>query len=1156
MADKALIKKLIEKLKVGDGRNIHVNAMPNSVSKIDIFDFANIEASLHLLFLKNLLTKITFDFNFSLSAKIIESKNIEEKKVLRELSRKLNYVYYQNIDEYEEHGIKTFGFGYPLLIKKDKLSGKIIKSPIFIWYLDLKKDTSKSDAWIISRTEDHPMIVNEVLASQIYQQDNITWDDILPEEEELCTEKTLSEFCTKLLGKYDAILSENDKIVKLMPCTNNESLDVLTTDTPWIRWSGVLGQYKTQKQSIIHDLESLASLDDESELETGSPYLEGVDLPVMPLDSGQEGILDYLESKNRIVIQGPPGTGKSQTLTAIIAHALQNSKNVLVVCEKKTAMDVLYNNLYNLGLQEECLQIEDIFKDRKRVVELARKWLDEEEVSEAPTFKEQDFNFLQAQYFAKKEELNFRLNMASQKIFGDDSLLELIIKVKKLNSEYAEHIKVQEPTCDYEEFLNKSQYIYEASKQFVKIIYDETKLSMRIFYEEKSDVIIHNKFSDIYLKIKELYELIKINTLKYGANFYVLNGLNNFKLSIGSILSSSLKDTRQNQYLAIEKYRHLFPLLSSKSILNVDFPNPDTLTSLQLLEAPLQQASSALGELMDNPDIFSKYISYECYLQQHNLSLECHQLSNIPPERWQNIYIKSYFTYIINQYFVANSIKEDTLKLLEEFVILEDKIKILTRQKIIKLGFDRRKNALENKDRSKLKYLYNLRKNKQYSSRNSLRNIIHSETTLFQAFFPVLMVSPSVCSSVLPLQKGLYDLLIMDEASQLKLEDTYAALYRGKIHLISGDKHQMPPSGFFSAVLQYSNDDGEISDEEAIWQYLADSKSLLEYAEDKNYFQHYLDFHYRSRNPQLIDFSNHSFYNSRLIPLPPQKPYQAIYYHYVDGKYSDNVNEEEADTIATLLYDRYALTDYSIGIATFNLLQRNLVWNILWKKAYESDSHMKILESHLQKGLFVKNLENIQGDERDVILLSTTFGKDTEGKFRQNFGPLNTQKGYQLLNVIITRAKHFLHVLTSIPLPDPNVLEDTLKSNQFSGKAVVYAYLYYARAVHNRDEVAINWILNVMRGNNTYVNKKNETNSLISDIQLIDFDKYKECNLTFGGYNLDLKSDEKVWDVGISQKQMLPTRAYRNLIHRRNILKNFGINYQPFLLYNWWIEKN
>ncbi len=1155
MADKALIHKLIEKLKVGDGRNIHVNAMPNSVSKIDIFDLANIEPSLHLSFLKDLLSKKNFEFNFSLSAKIIAEKKSEDKQLLRELGRKLNYLYYQNIDEYEEHGIKTFGLGYPLLIKRDKISGKIIKSPIFIWYLELKKDTSKSDAWIISRSEDNPMIVNEVLSSQLYQQDNIAWDDILPDDEELCTEAIISDFCVQLLKKFDIEMSDNDKIVKLMPCTTNESIDVLTADMPWIRWSGVLGQYKTQKQSIIQDLETL-SKEEVDEMLAEHSYIEGMDLPVMPLDASQEGILDYLEHRNRIVVQGPPGTGKSQTLTAIIAHALLNQKNVLVVCEKKTAMDVLYNNLTALGLQEECLLIEDIFKDRKRVVASARRWLDDDQLA-APPFKEQDFNFSKAQYIAKKEELNFILNLPQQYVFGDDTLLELIIKVKKLEKEYPEQINIVNKPCDYADYLAKAQVVYESSKNFILLPFDENILTRNIFAAGSSKDIILQKYYDIYNKINILYNIIKTNTLQYGANFYSLRSINNFKLSIGALVSTSMRAAKHYQQDAVEQYRHLFPLLSSRSIIQSEFPNPETLQSLQELEVPLQGAVQALGNLMGDDIAFQKYVLFYCNIYRDNIYEEIQQLTNFSIERWQNIYSKSILKNIVNQYFTVNSVKEDTLQLLADFGVLEEKIKILSRQKIKHICFERRKTLLDKSDKAKLKYLYNLRKNKHYASRNSLRNIIQADMALFQAIFPVLMVNPAVCSSILPLKAGLYDVLIMDEASQLKLEDTYAALFRGKIHLISGDKHQMPPSGFFTAVLQHSKTDGELTDEQAITQYLADSKSLLEYAEDNNYFQHHLDFHYRSRNPQLIDFSNSSFYSGRLLPLPPKSPYTAITYQHIDGSYSDNVNAEEAEALVKYIFDTYADTEFSIGIATFNLLQRNLVWNTLWEKAYESEQNMKILEAHIQRGLFVKNLENIQGDERDVILLSTTFGKDENGKFRQNFGPLTTQKGYQLLNVIITRAKHFMHVVSSILLPDANILEESLKSNQYAGKDLVYAYLYYAKAISNNDDVTVRWILDIMKQNSAQLNNNNnEINSLIKDIYTIENEQYKEYNINFGGYVLDLKSEDRAWDVGIRNNHILPTRAYRNILHKRNVLKEYSIQYNPFLMYAWWTDKS
>jgi very-short-patch-repair endonuclease len=347
--------------------------------------------------------------------------------------------------------------------------------------------------------------------------------------------------------------------------------------------------------------------------------------------------------------------------------------------------------------------------------------------------------------------------------------------------------------------------------------------------------------------------------------------------------------------------------------------------------------------------------------------------------------------------------------------------------------------------------------------RNSIRTIIGREFNLFSDFFPVLLVNPSVCSSILPLEEGLYDIVIFDEASQLRLEETYAALLRGKAKIVSGDKHQMAPSSYFQsggALLDPVDEEGtdeDLTDDDrhafnAAHRNLADSESLLAYAEDKGFKQQYLDIHYRSKHPFLIDFSNHAFYGMRLIPVPPQKEYVPMSFHQVDGIYEKqtNTNKAEALRVIDLLENHIVPFEDgqvpSVGVATFNLYQRNLILDEIGKRRQENPA-FEAKMTQLGQSFFVKNLENIQGDERDIIILSTTFGKKENGLFSQTFGPIIQSKGHRMLNVIITRAKHKIYICTSFPQEYIAQYGTLLRTQRNRGRAVLYAYLMYAKAV-------------------------------------------------------------------------------------------------------------
>jgi superfamily I DNA and/or RNA helicase len=318
--------------------------------------------------------------------------------------------------------------------------------------------------------------------------------------------------------------------------------------------------------------------------------------------------------------------------------------------------------------------------------------------------------------------------------------------------------------------------------------------------------------------------------------------------------------------------------------------------------------------------------------------------------------------------------------------------------------------------------LYNQRGSKG-GRRNSIRNIVKTDFEAFTDFFPVLMLNPETCSSILPLKRGIFDIVIFDEASQLRVEDTFTALLRGMQIIVSGDSQQMPPSSHFSGEkrLLDSGDDEDNTEDEIqeieLAKDMLSKESLLELALDGDFIETYLDMHYRSKHPDLIEFSNTCFYKGRLIPMPATSEYTAIRYQNVSGTYENSQNVAEAHQIIHLIKNELD-TRYSLGIATFNIQQRNLILSLIAIERtndIEFNKKMSLFDSHAKEEFFVKNLENIQGDERDIILISTTFGKKKDGKFLRNFGPIGQRNGHRLLNVIVTRAKHYLYVITSIP---------------------------------------------------------------------------------------------------------------------------------------------
>ncbi len=344
---------------------------------------------------------------------------------------------------------------------------------------------------------------------------------------------------------------------------------------------------------------------------------------------------------------------------------------------------------------------------------------------------------------------------------------------------------------------------------------------------------------------------------------------------------------------------------------------------------------------------------------------------------------------------------------------------------------------------------------------------------------PVWLVNPDVASRLLPLRKALFDTVIFDEASQMPIEYALPTLYRSRTMVVSGDEKQMPPSAFFSSrvesdeaeVFEGQEADERLDDqerEEAVetWnrREIKDCPDLLQLAKTV-LPSTTLQIHYRSAYRELIQFSNASFYVNRLsVParhpadeVRRQRPIELI---RVDGTYEDQTNPAEAQRVADVVRDIWAaggLNPPTIGVVTFNRKQADLIEDVLEERA-EADPAFRAaltkerdrIEGGEDMGFFVKNVENVQGDERDIIVFSSTFGRNAQGTFRRAFGVLGQAGGERRLNVAVTRAKRKIVLVTSMPIP---LISDMLTTRRqaASPRDFLQAYFEYARMLSEGD---------------------------------------------------------------------------------------------------------
>jgi superfamily I DNA and/or RNA helicase/very-short-patch-repair endonuclease/DNA polymerase III delta prime subunit len=316
---------------------------------------------------------------------------------------------------------------------------------------------------------------------------------------------------------------------------------------------------------------------------------------------------------------------------------------------------------------------------------------------------------------------------------------------------------------------------------------------------------------------------------------------------------------------------------------------------------------------------------------------------------------------------------------------------------------------------------------------------------LVKALKPCWMMSPLSVSQYIDADVIHFDVLIFDEASQLRTEDVVPSIIRSNQVIVIGDRKQLPPTSFFATAEKVSEED--INDEDD-----ASYESVLD--ECSNFmFGRTLKWHYRSQDERLITFSNKHFYDSKLItfPNPVQNPDLGVYFKHVpDGIYDRGGrtdNQREAEVVALLALEHFQrVPDQSLGIIAFSETQASAIQEQLEIIAKEH-ANFETFCSDNSPHFFLKALENVQGDERDAIIISIGYARDSQGKLYLNFGPLNKKGGERRLNVAVTRAKSKITLVSSIVHGDID-----LTRAESEGVKLLRHYLEYAASGGERLE--------------------------------------------------------------------------------------------------------
>jgi very-short-patch-repair endonuclease len=298
------------------------------------------------------------------------------------------------------------------------------------------------------------------------------------------------------------------------------------------------------------------------------------------------------------------------------------------------------------------------------------------------------------------------------------------------------------------------------------------------------------------------------------------------------------------------------------------------------------------------------------------------------------------------------------------------------------------------------------------------RRLIASLPNLLPVLKPCMMMSPLSVSTYLSGANFNFDAVLFDEASQVRTEDAIGAIFRTKQVIIAGDSKQLPPTDFFSVSISAPDDEENEEYEEwsdtGAYESLLDEASLLPTKK--------LLWHYRSRHEHLIAFSNAKIYGGDLITFPSSvesaSDVGVQYVHVPNGTYDRggrNGNRAEAEQVAELVFEHFQKhPNRSLGVVAFGEVQQSAIMDALLKKRRENPLYEQFFREDLEEYVFIKNLETVQGDERDSIIFSIGYAPDATGKFIMNLGPLSRQGGERRLNVAVTRARFNVKLVGSI----------------------------------------------------------------------------------------------------------------------------------------------
>ncbi len=483
----------------------------------------------------------------------------------------------------------------------------------------------------------------------------------------------------------------------------------------------------------------------------------------------------------------------------------------------------------------------------------------------------------------------------------------------------------------------------------------------------------------------------------------------------------------------------------SKALIEVYGNNPLDRQGFSALPAWLEQRRQNIN-LLDDYASFNRLADEAPALQLSSFS-EAALAAKLSAAQWRDSYLYAFWKNFVD----AATQADEALRsfdsrahttLIDRFKELDRQQMILARARIQALLSDRRPKSSWI-DAASAEQTILRREAAKKRRLKPLRKLFAETARLITELKPCLLMSPVTVSMLLDPTVFKFDLVIFDEASQIAPEEAAGAIMRGTQTIIVGDQQQLPPTRFFTVV--GSDEEDETSEDESGRVF----ESILEESEGLNLPQKMLLWHYRSRDEELIAFSNHYFYNDRLYTFPNvQHDGKELGIEFVfvpDGVYRRGRNlrrnDVEAKRVVDLIFEHAAQSpDRTLGVIAFSYAQRDAI-RLEWeRRRREQPQYEAFFDEDASEPFFIKNLEMVQGDERDVIIFSVGYGKDEAGKMTFNFGPLNQAGGERRLNVAVSRARYHVKLVASIQPEDIDLARTTSQ-----GARLMKEYMLVAR---------------------------------------------------------------------------------------------------------------